>query len=148
MRRSLMIATNGTSAVGPTGDSARRGLVMASDPELLDTLLRLAAAAGCEIARAVDPADARRRCWAARLVVLDDTAARACAEAALPRRSGVVVAVCGDPPPETWRHAVAVGAEHVAAVPQAEGWLVAALTEAAEGSRRSGAVIAVIGGRG
>jgi secretion/DNA translocation related CpaE-like protein len=143
-----MIATNGTSAVGPTGDSARRGLVMASDPELLDTLLRLAAAAGCEIARAVDPADARRRWLDAPLVVLDDTAARACAEAALPRRSGVVVAVCGDPPPETWRHAVAVGAEHVVSVPQAEGWLVAALTEAAEGSRRSGAVIAVIGGRG
>ncbi len=143
-----MIATNGSSVVGPAGDAARRGLVMASDPELLDTVLRLAAAVGCEVTRAADPADARRRWLEAPLVVLDAAAARSCAEAAMPRRSGVVVAVCGDPPPETWRHAVAVGAEHVVSVPQAEGWLVAALTEAAEGSRHSGAVIAVIGGRG
>lgn len=143
-----MIASNGQAAAGPTGGATRRGLVMASDPELLDTVLRLAAAVGCEVTRAADPADARRRWLDAPLVVLDAAAARSCAEAALPRRPGVVVAVCGDPPPETWRHAVAVGAEHVVSVPQAEGWLVAALTEAAEGSRHSGAVIGVIGGRG
>ncbi|MDN5861682.1 MAG: CpaE-like family protein [Pseudonocardia sp.] len=143
-----MITSNGSAAADPAGDAARRGLVMASDPELLDTVLRLAAAVGCEITRAADPSDARRRWLDAPLVVLDATAARSCAEAALPRRPGVVVAVCGDPPPETWRHAVAVGAEHVVSVPQAEAWLVAALTEAAEGSRPSGAVIAVIGGRG
>lgn len=143
-----MIATNGSAPAGPVGDAAPRGLVMASDPELLDTVLRLAAAVGCEVTRAVDPADARRRWLDAPLVLLDGAAARACAKAALPRRSGVVVAVCGDPPPETWRHAVAVGAEHVVSVPQAESWLVAALTEAAEGCRRAGAVVAVIGGRG
>ena len=38
----------------------RRGLVMVSDTELLDALLRMAAAAGCELVRAVDPTQARR----------------------------------------------------------------------------------------
>jgi secretion/DNA translocation related CpaE-like protein len=47
-----------------------------------------------------------------------------------------------------WQHAVAVGAEHVISLPQAESWLVAALTEAAEGPGRNGAVLAVVGGRG
>lgn len=143
-----MIAGNGTARPGRTDEAARRGLLVASDPELLDTLFRLAAAAGCEVVRAADPAEARRHWPDAALVVLDADAARACAEAALPRRPGVVVAVSGDPPPDVWRRAVAVGAEHVVSVPQAEPWLVAALTEAAEGTRRSGAVIAVIGGRG
>ena len=40
----------------------RRGLVMVSDPELLDTVLRLAAAAGCELHRTVDAAQARPGC--------------------------------------------------------------------------------------
>ena len=38
----------------------RRGLVMVSDPELLDSILRLGAAAGCELERAVDVTAARR----------------------------------------------------------------------------------------
>ena len=41
----------------------RRGLVMCSDTELLDSILRLAAAAGCELNRTVDPAQARQH-WA------------------------------------------------------------------------------------
>ena len=43
-------------------------------------MLRLAAAAGCEIARAVDPAEARRGWLDAPLVLLDADAARPCAE--------------------------------------------------------------------
>jgi secretion/DNA translocation related CpaE-like protein len=43
---------------------------------------------------------------------------------------------------------VAVGAEHVIALPEGESWLVAALADAAEGPVRSGRVLAVVGGRG
>ncbi|MDT7710416.1 MAG: hypothetical protein QOG20_6023, partial [Pseudonocardiales bacterium] len=40
-------------------EGAHRGLVMMSDPDLLDSVLRLAAAAGCELHRVVDAAQAR-----------------------------------------------------------------------------------------
>lgn len=129
-------------------EGAVRGLLMVFDPELLDTLLRLAAAAGCDLIRVADPAEARRRWLEAPVVLLDTPSARACADLGLPRRAGVIVAVRGEPPPDAWRHAVAIGAEQVISVPQAEAWLVAALTEAAEGRRRGGAVVAVVGGRG
>jgi len=137
-------ATRPGDAPGEPG----RGLVMVSDPELLDAVLRTAAAAGCEVVRAHDPTEARRSWSGAPLVVLDPAAARVCAAGALPRRPGIVVAVSGDPPPEAWKHAVAVGAEHVISLPEAEPCLVAALAQAAEGAGGDGAVLAVVGGRG
>jgi len=126
----------------------RRGLVMCSDTELLDDILRLAAAAGCELRRTIDPAQARRHWSEAPLVLLDASAARRCAQSRMPRRGSVVVAVRGEPAPAVWQQAVAVGAEHVVSLPQAEPWLVAALAEAAEGGGRDGAVVAVVAGRG
>jgi secretion/DNA translocation related CpaE-like protein len=121
---------------------------MMSDPELLDAVLRLAAAAGCELHRVLDAAQARPHWPVAPLVLLDAPAALHCATAGLARRGGVVVAAGGAPPPEVWRHALAVGAEHVVSLPDAESWLVAALTEAAEGRHHGGGVLAVVGGRG
>jgi secretion/DNA translocation related CpaE-like protein len=126
----------------------RRGLVMVSDPELLDSILRLAAAAGCELLRTVDAGQARRHWAEAPLVLLDESAARSCAASRLPRRGGVVVAVRGEPQEAVWQQAVAVGAEHVVSLPEAEAWLVAALAEAAEGGEDDGRVVAVVGGRG
>lgn len=127
---------------------SRRGLVMVSDPELLDALLRLAAAAGCELDRAVD-ATAARRIWArAPVVLLDADAAAHCARNGLPRRGRVVVAVRGEPPPGVWQQAVAIGAEHVVSLPDAEPWLVAALSEATEEPCGRGPVLGVVGGRG
>lgn len=82
---------------------------MVSDPDLLDGILRLAAAAGCELFRAVDPVQARRYWQVAPVVVLDVQAAQRCAGSGLPRRRGVVLAVLGEPAAEVWRHAVAVG---------------------------------------
>lgn len=134
---------------GPDGEAEhRRALVMVSDTDLLDALLRMAAAAGCELVRAVDATQARRHWPDAPLILLDPDAARSCAEGGLPRRRGVVVTVRGAPPPVAWEQAVAVGAEHVVSVPDGESWLVAALAEAAEGGRGDGTVLAVVGGRG
>ncbi len=126
----------------------RRGLVMVSDAELLDSILRLGAAAGCELERAVDVTAARRSWSEAPVVLLDAPAAHHCTRSGLPRRGGVVVAVRGEPPPSVWQQAVAVGAEHVVSLPDAESWLVAALSEATEEPRARGPVAAVIGGRG
>ncbi|MDF3049454.1 MAG: hypothetical protein K0R87_1092 [Pseudonocardia sp.] len=126
----------------------RRPLVMVSDAELLEAVLRLGAAAGCELLTAHDPAEARRSWKDVPLVVLDAAAARRCTESGLPRRGRVVVAVCGQPSAVVWEQAVEVGAEHVVSLPEAESWLVAALAEAAEGGRGDGAVLAVLGGRG
>jgi secretion/DNA translocation related CpaE-like protein len=121
---------------------------MVSDAELLEAVLRLGAAAGCELLTAHDPAEARRTWKDVPLVVLDAAAARRCTESGLPRRGRVVVAVCGQPSAVVWEQAVEVGAEHVVSLPEAESWLVAALAEAAEGGRGDGAVLAVLGGRG
>ena len=126
----------------------QRGLVMVSDPELLDAILRLAAAAGCELDRAVDATAARRSWAAAPVVLLDAGAAQHCARHGLPRRGRVLLAVRGEPPPGVWQQAVAIGAEHVVSLPDAEPWLVAALSEATEEPRARGPVVGVVGGRG
>jgi len=126
----------------------QRTLVLLEDDELLDDVLRLAAAAGCELERVPDPSAARLRWSSAPLVLLDEAAALSCARAGLGRRQRVVVVSRGEPPGGLWQHAVAVGAEHVIALPEGESWLVAALADAAEGVSRRGRVVAVVGGRG
>lgn len=129
----------------------RRCLIMAEEPELLDALLRLAAAAGVEVARAVDGTDARRWWHAAPTVLLDPEAARRCAGAGLPRRDGVLVVVRGDAAPPVWQAAVSVGAADVVALPEAESWLVGVLADAVErpaAAERAGSVLSVVGGRG
>lgn len=143
-------STPGPSPVSPA-EPGRRGLVMMSDPDLLDGVLRLAAAAGCELLRVPDPHQARRGWAEAPVVVLDEDAARRCGQAGLPRRDNVLVVVRAEPPPQVWRHAVAIGAAHVVSLPDGETWLVRVLAEAMEavtpGHRRGGAV-AVVGGCG
>ncbi|MCW0214347.1 MAG: septum formation initiator [Pseudonocardia sp.] len=127
-----------------------RSLLVAEDLDLLDALLRLSAAAGTEVHRAVDSADARRRWLTAPFVVLDGASAARCVEAGLPRREGVVVAVRGQARSEDWMHAVALGAEQVLSLPRSESWLVAAFADAAEqaGRHERGRVLAVVAGRG
>jgi secretion/DNA translocation related CpaE-like protein len=89
-----------------------------------------------------------RESWGtAPLVLLDVEAAESVARAGLPRRDGVVV-VSPAPDPEVWRCAVAVGAEHVAVLPDAEAWLVGVLADALESPTDPGRVLAVLGGRG
>lgn len=128
----------------------QRCLIMADEPELLDALLRLAAAAGVEVQRVADAADARRWWAGAPMVLLECDAARRCADAGLPRRDGVVLVARGRPPDRVWQAAVAVGAAEVVTLPDAEAWLVSALADSMDGSSsgRPGAVVAVVGARG
>jgi secretion/DNA translocation related CpaE-like protein len=134
------------STEGPL--AGRPALAAVSDPELWESVQRLAAAAGAALHHAADLAVLRRQWRAAALVLLDDVAARACAQTGLPRRSAVMVVTRGEGPPELWRHAVAIGAERVLTLPEAESWLVTRLTETTEEHSRQGRVLAVVGGRG
>jgi len=127
----------------------RRTVVMTEDEDLLDDVVRLAAAAGGELERVPDAAALRRRWPGAGLVLLDEAAARAAASVRLTRRDGVVLVCRGEPASTVWERAVTVGAEHVVSLPEGEDWLVGALSDAAD--RRSegpGRVVSVVGGRG
>jgi secretion/DNA translocation related CpaE-like protein len=124
-----------------------RPLVVATDEALLDEVLRLAAAVGCEIERVPDPVGARANWARAPLVILDEAAAGA--GYTLPRRRGVVLVCRGAPAPTTWQRAFAAGVERVIGLPEGEADLVAALADVAEGpADESGRVLATLGGRG
>lgn len=114
---------------------------------LADEVARLAAAAGCDPHRVTDPETVREQWNCAPMLLLDIEAAAASASAGLPRRDGVVI-VSADGDPKAWRCAVAVGAQHVAVLPDAETWLVGALADAVESPADPGRVLAVLGGRG
>ncbi|ASO17934.1 secretion/DNA translocation related CpaE-like protein [Actinoalloteichus hoggarensis] len=125
-----------------------RVLVLTRDGDLLDELLRMAAAAGCEVERLPDAVAARKPWKTTPLVVLDAVSVIEVAEASLPRRAGVVV-VCVSPPAEdVWRCAVTLGACAVLMVPRDEDRIVAAFADAVERPSRRGTVLAVLGGRG
>jgi secretion/DNA translocation related CpaE-like protein len=124
-------------------------LVVTSDPDLLDDLLRLAAQTGVLVDVAPDPAAAKRWFVPAPLVLVGIDAAPACVRAGLSRRRGVVVVgrhETADPP--DWGVADHLGAEHLATLPAAEPWLAARLRQARQGGRDAGRVLAVLGGRG
>ncbi|RZS41261.1 secretion/DNA translocation related CpaE-like protein [Herbihabitans rhizosphaerae] len=127
-----------------------RPLVFVTDEVLLEELLRLAAAADCELERVPDAAAARRRWGDAPLVVLDHAALELCLDAGLPRRAGVVAAFFPDPPPpRAWEQAVAIGAQRMVVLPGEEPWLIGAFADAVEEpAREGGRVLAVLGGRG
>jgi secretion/DNA translocation related CpaE-like protein len=125
-------------------------LVMCGEEPLLDELLRLAAAAGCELHRVPDATAARRAWAAAPLVLLDESAARACVDAELHRREHVLI-VCGqDPPPDgLWPIAVRLGAVDVVPLPTRSAVITEALADAVDRpSPTEGRIIAVLGGRG
>jgi len=125
-----------------------RSLVVTADPDALDELVRLAATAGTEVEVAADPTAARRSWSSAPLVVLGADVVDACARARLPRRPGVVLLGRDLDDAGVWQQAVAVGAEHVVFLPEAEDWLAGCFADAAEDGAPDGVVVAVIGGRG
>ncbi|MGC1212194.1 MAG: septum site-determining protein minD, partial [Micromonospora sp.] len=134
----------------PLPPHRRLPLLVTADGDLLDELLRLAAAGGTEVELAADPAAARARWLPAPLVLVGSDQAQACLRARLPRRPWMVlVGRSGqlDPGAEI---AELIGAEHVATLPAAEPWLVDRFTECGPdpASRVGARMIAVLGGRG
>jgi secretion/DNA translocation related CpaE-like protein len=130
-----------------TGPGVRRPLVVTADDDLLDELLRLAAAGGTDVDVAADPQAARGRFPIAPVVVIGADQAAACLRSRLPRRGDVVVVSKADAPPDLWDTAEALGAAHVVILPAGQSWLVERLA----GGGRAGPpapVVAVLGGRG
>ncbi|MBX7448389.1 AAA family ATPase [Mycolicibacterium sp. 3033] len=125
-------------------------LIVVSDPVLHGLVDRVVAASALPAVRSAEPPD--RRLWSgAAAVLLDAAAARACALGTLPRRVGVVLICASEPDATHWEAAVAVGAQHVLALPAQEAELMAVLTEAADDApdgRRRGSVVAVMAGCG
>ncbi|MBK9738772.1 MAG: hypothetical protein IPO93_04530 [Actinobacteria bacterium] len=124
--------------------NAQRPLLISSDSDLFDDVLRLAAANAVEIHLATDAEGARGRWQIAPLVLVGADASLMIASGRLPRRRDVVL-VTRDPTPDTWQNAVALGAEHVVSLPEAERWLIDRLADCAEGPARDGRVVAVMG---
>ncbi len=124
-----------------------RPLLVSGDPDLIDDVLRLAAANGVEVHLATDAEAARSHWVLAPLVLVGSDAAARAAAAQLPRRRDVVL-LGHAPTPEDWQRAVSLGAEHVVCLPDAERWLIDRLADSGEGTSREGVVVAVIGAGG
>ena len=135
----------------PVHIGPRLPLVVTSDGDLLDELLRLAAAGGTEVEVAPDPATARSRWAAAPLVAVGTDQAQACLRARLSRRPRVVLVGRSGQGDAGWDLAELIGAEHVAMLPAAEPWLVDRFAEGPVDKGTAGgaaSIVAVIGGRG
>jgi secretion/DNA translocation related CpaE-like protein len=121
-----------------------RPLLISGDTDLIDDVLRLAAANAVEVHLATDP-EAARSTWAmAPLVIVGSDVAAAVARAGMSRRRDVVL-VSHQPSAEDWQRGVAIGAEHVVSLPDAERWLIDRLADSGEGVPRDGRIVAVVG---
>jgi secretion/DNA translocation related CpaE-like protein len=140
-----------------------RPLLVTADPDLLDDVLRLCAAAGVDIEVAPDPTAARPAWARAPLVLVGDDVSVAMSRVPLPRRADVILVGRdlgggtgssrgsggnGGSAGNIWERACGVGAEHVAVFPDAEPWLIARLADAVDSGVALGLTIAVVGGRG
>ncbi|WP_091672065.1 septum site-determining protein Ssd [Amycolatopsis marina] len=124
-----------------------RPLVLINDETLLDEVLRLAAAVGCEVERVPDTVAAESRWAGAPLVIVDEDVLTA-AESP-PRRDGVVLVCKSALPAGSWRVAFEAGVSKVVVLPDSENVLISAFADIAEGPRGGdGRVLAVLGGCG
>ncbi|BCJ65144.1 septum formation initiator [Polymorphospora rubra] len=133
------------TSVRPT---PRLPLVVTSDTDLLDDLLRLAAAGGREIDVAPDPAAARSRWNTAPLVLVGSDQVQPCLRARLPGRPRLVLVGRSGADNTVFEVAHLIGAEHVALLPAAEPWLVDRFAEPVVEGTAAGRIVAVVGGRG
>lgn len=122
-------------------------LVLVDDHRLRDEVRRVAAAADRALDEPAMPIG--RYTWtAAPLLIVDLGAARACAAAGYPRRSGVVLVGSAEPDLELWRVAASVGAEQVIALPGAADTLIEAFAAYSWRDPGDGVVLAVAGAVG
>jgi secretion/DNA translocation related CpaE-like protein len=131
----------------PRGSSSRP-LVVSSDEELLDELLRLLAAAGAEPELATGGPSLRRAHRNAPLVLVGADALGNGALRSLPRRPGLVVVTRGELPAPEWAAAVELGAERVAVLPADEAWLFSRASSAVRSPAERGWLVAVGGSCG
>ena len=126
-----------------------RPLVATDDLELLDDVLRLAAAAGVEPVVATSAPTLRSRWGRHLLVIVGPDIASQLTEGYVPRRPGVVIVdrAVGNSD-RGWQIATELGAEQVAVLPAAEAWLIDRLAEIGLEDRAPAPVVGVIGACG
>lgn len=126
-----------------------RPLVVISDEHLLDDVLRVAAAAGCEVECAADLAAATRSWAHAPLVLVDEPAVRAIAASSAPPPAALVLVSAGTIAEDGWRQVYEAAVRRVVVLPDDESALVGMLADLVDGaSAAEGVVVAVLGGRG
>lgn len=123
-------------------------LFITRDDDLLDELLRLAAAAGVTPEVAGDGRAALTAWTAAPLVLVGLDVLEGLARCQPPRRDGVHLAALGEVSDASLRSALSVHAETVTSFPQSSTWLVEQLTDLGDASPQRGHVVGVIGGSG
>ena len=146
LRRWRLSAATGARHGGPVTSNAV--LTLLDDSELREAVERVAAAVGLRVL--ASPPVLTRKTWSAvSAVILDEPAARRCE--GMPRRAGLILVCVGEPQESSWQAAIALGAQHICALPAQEDLLTRNLADAAEQARGDvgeGRVIAVVGGRG
>lgn len=126
-----------------------RPLVITEDPEVLDDVVRVAAARATEVLVCADDASIHRHWLNAPLVLIGMDQLERVARMNLQRRARVVTVSRAElnavAERRAWQQAVALGVEHVVELPEGEQWLLDAFDDAG-GSL--GQIITVIGGSG
>lgn len=129
--------------------STTRPLVAVSREGVLDEILRIAAAAGCELDCVPDLVAARAEWGRAPLVLVDTEVLGGNSACRLPRRAAVVLVTDQPLDNPEWETVFAAGVERVLTLPGEESALVALLADIAEQpTAGKGTVLGVIGGRG
>ncbi len=140
----------------PTRPSSPAGcvLVLTADPRLADELHRLAAAAGVALDLRAELPDARTIEGCLLLVVGGDLAAsvarqvsRRPIQGGRPERTPVLLVTDDADDAGVWQHAMAVGAEQVVVLPDAQDWLVERLAATVD-PLGTAYVVAVVSGCG
>lgn len=126
---------------------AERPLIVTDNEDLLDDVLRAAAAAGVDVTHQPDPGS--RSLWRTASVILIDAAlVPRAVELALSRRSGVVVVTVDEPPSELWELCVRLGAERTVVLPDEKDALISVLADAVTVGAGGGVCVAVLGACG
>ncbi len=123
-------------------------LVVTSDPLLIEQLQRLCAATATTPDVVTEAGDARGGWRRAACVLVGDDLAGEVAALALPRRGDVVLVTPGPETAATWQRGVALRADHVAVLPEAERWLIDRLSDCLDAGVASCLTVGVIGARG
>ncbi len=122
-------------------------LVISSDQDLLDDVLRAAAAAGVDLDQASAP-DSRSGWRTAPLVLIDANEVGAAVLAGLPRRPGVVMVSAAEPESAVWEQCVVLGVERTVVLPFGEDELVEILADSVDTGPGGGRVVALVGAGG
>lgn len=144
----VMETATATGAGDRAADTGAAALLLTCDDDLLDDVLRLAAAAGVPLDVAHDPTTALRAWSTAPVVLVGADQAGVLGGYQPARRDEVHVLGHGPVADPLYRAALSLGARDVVELPAADAWLVELLSDAAERAGPGAVTIGVVPGCG